>query len=283
MADKPKITAVIITFNEEQKIERCLKSLDWVDEIIVVDSFSTDSTVPICRRYTDKVYQHPWPNNYSEQRTRAQEYAAHDWVLFMDADEVVTKALKDEIVARFAPGPDADAYRIPRREFFGGKWITAGGWYPQHKTILFRKSCGGWVNPIHEKFVPQGKVEQLAHPILHDGYGDFKTFMEKFNHYSSLEAERTFREGRRSFSLVKALFKPLERFFGRYIRHQGYRDGVHGFYMAAIIAFNYFLQEFKFYERLYQEQGRGEDWNTVYRREAAGAEPIPGPERSKAE
>ncbi len=281
MPEKTKISAVVIAFNEEQKIERCLKSLNWADEIIVVDSFSTDSTVEICRRYTDKVFQHPWPNDYSAQRTRAQQHAAHDWVLFLDADEVVTKPLRDEIIARFAEGPDADAYGIPRREYFGGKWITAGGWYPQHKTILFRKSGGTWVNPIHEKFVTRGKVEQLEHPILHDGYGDFRTFMEKFNHYSSLEAERTFREGRRKFSLMKALFKPLERFVGRYVRHRGYRDGVHGFYMAAIIAFNYFLQEFKFYERLYEERTHGEDWDMVYRREAAGADAGSGPERPR--
>ncbi|MGC1454676.1 MAG: hypothetical protein WA946_05765 [Nitrospirota bacterium] len=131
---------------------------------------------------------------------------------------------------------------------------------------------GEWVNPIHEKFVTRGTTEYLVNPILHDGYGNFKTFMDKFNSYSTLEAERTFRETRRTkFSLLKALFKPLERFYGRFIRHRGYQDGVHGFYMAAVIAFNYFLLELKFYERLYEEQNQ-ENWEAVYRREAVGSD-----------
>jgi glycosyltransferase involved in cell wall biosynthesis len=266
-----KITAAIITYNEEKKIERCLKSLDWVDEIVVIDSFSSDRTVEICLRYTKKVFQHAWPNDYSEQRTRSHQYAANDWILFLDADEVVTKGLRDEVIAVLSGVPSADAFAIPRREFFGGRWIKAGGWYPQYKTILYRKSRGRWVEPIHEKFVTDGKTDRLLNPILHDGYGDFKTFMDKFNAYSSIEAERTFREGRRTkFSLPKALMKPCERFIGRYIKHQGYKDGLHGFFMAAVIAFNYFLHEFKFYERLYERQ-RTEDWDDVYRKEAVGA------------
>jgi glycosyltransferase involved in cell wall biosynthesis len=267
-----KITAAIITSNEESKIERCLRSLDWVDEIVVIDSFSTDRTVDICKRFTQKVFQHAWPNNYAEQKTRAHEYASYDWILFIDADEVVTRALRDEIILLFKAGPSADAFRIPRREYFGGKWIKAGGWYPQHKTILYRRSMGEWVNPIHEKFVTRGTTEYLANPILHDGYGNFETFMGKFNVYSSLEAERTIREGRRTkFSLLKAVFKPLERFYGRFIRHQGYKDGMHGFYMATVIAFNYFLVELKLYERLYEKQKK-ENWDAVYRREAVGPE-----------
>ncbi len=272
MVDMPKISAAIITLNEEKRIERCLRSLDWVDEIVVIDSFSADRTVEICRQYTDKVYQHAWPNNYSEQKSRAHQYAANDWILFIDADEVVTRALRDEIMDLFQKGPAADAFGIPRREYFGGRWIKAGGWYPQHKTILYRKSMGEWVNPIHEKFEIRGNRGYLKNPILHDGYGNFKTFMDKFNLYSSIEAERTFREGRRTrFSLVKALFKPIERFYGRFIRHQGYKDGIHGFYMAAVIAFNYFLQELKFYERLYEKRSR-ENWDAVYRKEAVGSD-----------
>lgn len=267
-----KITAAVITYNEERRIERCLRSLDWVDEIVVVDSLSTDRTIELCRRYTQKVYQHPWPHDYSAQRMHAHQYAANDWLLFIDADEVVTTALRDEILSLFSANPVEDAYGIPRREFFGGKWITAGGWYPQHKTILYRRSLGEWVNPIHEKFESRGRMGYLHNPILHDGYGDFKTFMDKFNQYSSIEAERTFREERRTkFNLWKALFKPLERFFGRYIRHRGYRDGVHGFYMAVVIAFNYFLQEFKFYEQLHKKKNP-EGWESVYRKEAVGSD-----------
>lgn len=268
-----KITAAVITFNEEGRIERCLKSLNWVDEIVVIDSYSRDRTVELCRKYSGKVHQHPWPNNYSEQRTKAHLYAENDWILFLDADEVVTTALRDEILALFsAGGPAEDAFGIPRKEYFSGRWIKGGGWYPQYKTILYRKSLGAWVNPIHEKFVTRGEKGFLQNPILHDGYGDFKTFMEKYNHYSTLEADRTVREGNRSrFSLARALLKPMERFFGRFIKHRGYRDGMHGFYLAAVIAFNYFLQEFKVYERFYEQQNK-QNWDAVYRKEAVGSE-----------
>jgi glycosyltransferase involved in cell wall biosynthesis len=267
-----KITAAIITHNEERKIERCLKSLAWADEIVVIDSFSDDLTTEICKRYTNNVYQHVWPNDYAEQRSRAHWYASHDWVLFLDADEVVTKGLRDEILGLFSTEPGADAYGIPRKEYFGGKWIKAGGWYPQYKTILYRKSLGEWVNPIHEKFVSHGRTAYLKNPILHDGYGNFKIFMDKFNQYSSYEAMRTFREGRRKrFSLVKALFKPVERFWGRFVRHRGYRDGMHGFYMALVVALNYLLQEFKFYEHLYEQRNK-ESWDRVFLEEAVGAD-----------
>jgi glycosyltransferase involved in cell wall biosynthesis len=267
-----KITAAVITYNEEHRIGRCLKSLTWADEIVVIDSFSTDRTPDICRRFTQKVVQHHWPKDYSIQRARAHEYAVNDWIFFLDADEVVTISLRDEIRTLFEKGPEADAYGIPRREYFGGKWIEAGGWYPQYKTILYRKSMGNWVNPVHEKFVVRGRQGRLKNPILHDGYSNFATFVNKFNQYSSIEAERTFREGsRRKFSMARALLKPIERFFGRFIKHKGYKDGRHGFYMAAIIAFNYFLQEFKFYELTYERENKGH-WDAVYQRDAVGAD-----------
>lgn len=275
MTERKKIAAVIITFNEQKKIERCLRSLNWVDEIIIVDSFSTDSTVEICKRYTDRIYQHPWPHSYSRQREIAAGYASHDWVLSIDADEVVTRDLRDEIVHVLTGTTPMDAFRIPRREFFAGRWITAGGWYPQYKTILFRRSKGRWEKPIHEEFIVQGKLGFLQHPILHDGYGDFRLLMEKFNHYSSIEADRRYNEMRpRKIGLFRVLFKPLERFYGRFIRHRGYRDGLHGFYMAAVIAINYFLIEMKVYELQYRNQ-HGEDWERVYRSSAAGADDTP--------
>ncbi|OGW46955.1 MAG: hypothetical protein A2078_08285 [Nitrospirae bacterium GWC2_57_9] len=266
-----KISAVIITYNEEKKIERCLRSLTWADEIIIVDSFSTDKTVEICRRYTDKVYQHPWPHSSSEQRNVADRYAANDWILALDADEVATLGLRDEIQSEFKSGPRADLFMIPRREYFAGKWIEAGGWFPQYKTNLYRKSLGSWIGPIHLRVDTTGTIAYLKNPILHDGYADYKIFMDKFNYYSSIESRADYDRKQRRFSLMRALFKPLERFFGRFIKHRGYRDGIHGFYMAAVIAMNYFLREMKLYELEYRQKNP-EDWERVYRTSAAGSE-----------
>jgi glycosyltransferase involved in cell wall biosynthesis len=269
MPAREKISAVIITFNEEKKIERCLKSLTWAEEIVVVDSFSTDSTVEICRRYTDKVFQHPWPHSSSEQRNIADRYASNDWIIAIDADEVVTTGLRDEILEMFERGPRHDLYMLPRKEYFAGRWIEAGGWYPQYKTNFYRKSLGTWVGPIHLKVITKGTIGYLKHPILHDGYVSYKAFMDKFNYYSSIEAEADFVREHRRFSLLRALFKPVERFFGRFVRHRGYRDGIHGLFMAAVIAINYFLRELKIYEHQYRKKHRDE-WERIYRESAVG-------------
>jgi glycosyltransferase involved in cell wall biosynthesis len=271
MSQRMKLTAVIITYNEEQKIARCLRSLAWVDEIVVVDSFSTDKTMEICRRYTDKVYQHPWPNSSSQQRTIADRYASHDWILALDADEVITKALRDEILSVLSVVSRVNAFWIPRREYFSGKWIEAGGWYPQWKTILYRKSMGGWSGPIHLRFITRGMVQKLKNPILHDGYASFRVFMDKFNCYSSIEADADVSVHKRKFSLARAFFKPLERFIGRFFIHRGYKDGIHGLYMASVIAINYFLREFKIYELHYRNRKK-EEWDAVYKNAAVGVD-----------
>ncbi len=270
MIDTMKISAIVITFNEEQKIERCLKSMTWVDEIIIVDSFSADRTVEICKRYTAKIYQHPWPHSFSGQRAIAVNYTKNDWILALDADEVVTAALQQEIIEVFSKEPRSDLFMIPRKEFFAGKWIKAGGWYPQYKTILYRKSMGEWTGLIHMKVITRGTIGFLKSPILHDGYTGFKVFMDKFNYYSSVESENDYIHHRRRFSFFRALFKPLERFFGRFIIHRGYRDGIHGFYMAAVIAINYFLREMKLYEIEYKKKHR-QDWEKEYHRAAIHA------------
>jgi glycosyltransferase involved in cell wall biosynthesis len=238
-----------------------------VDEIIVVDSYSTDCTVEICRRYTDKVFQHPWPHSSSAQRNIADRYAANDWILALDADEIVTTGLHDEILSLFEQGPHADLYMIPRKEYFAGKWIEAGGWYPQYKTNLYRKSKGEWGGPIHLKINTKGTIGCLKNPILHDGYTSFRVFMDKFNYYSTIESENDYALSHKRFSIWRAVFKPMERFFGRFIRRRGYRDGIHGFYMAAVVAINYFLREMKLYERGYLEK-YSDSWEDEYLKRA---------------
>jgi glycosyltransferase involved in cell wall biosynthesis len=264
MAERMKLSAVVMTYNEERKIERCLRSINWVDELVVIDSFSTDRTIEISRQFTGKIYQHPWPRNYAQQRNIGNQHVTHDWVLSLDADEVVTEALRKEILNLMSVSPAADSYGIPRMEYFAGKWITAGGWVPQYKFYLNRKSSGEWVSPIHEKFVTLGSTGFLKNPILHDGMGTFEMLLDKFNHYNSVEvAEELKNDPARRFSLMKAILKPLERFFGRFILKGGYKDGIHGFYIAAVVAINYFLKECKVYEHHYLKNHQRE-WDKVY-------------------
>ena len=161
---------------------------------------------------------------------------------------------------------------IPRREYFAGRWIKAGGWYPQYKTILYRRSMGEWIGPIHLKVITRGTIAYLNNPILHDGYTTFKVFMDKFNYYSTIESEGDYANHHKRFSLFRALFKPLERFFGRFIRHRGYQDGMHGFFMAAVIGINYFLRELKLFEYQYRDQRR-ESWDKEYQKTGVNTPP----------
>ena len=268
MTNSTKISAVVITFNEELKIERCLQSISWLDEIVVVDSYSTDQTVDICRQYTDKVYQIPWPGSTEQKRKISDQYASNDWILALDADEVVTKDLRDEIVATFKKEPEETVFGIPRQEYLSGKFITAGGRYPQHKGILYRKSAGEWGGgPVHLKFISRGKMGFFKGPILHDGAPSFKIFMDKFNYYSSVEADAAVTRDSKKFSLWRMIFKPIERFFSRFVLQHGYRDGLHGFFMAAVIGLNYFLREMKIYELHYMEKHQ-KKWDEVYQSRA---------------
>jgi len=270
---KNGISVVVITYNEEKKIERCLRSLSsWTDEIVVVDSFSTDRTVDLCRKYGARVYQHAWPNDYSLQRNRAISYAQNDWVLSLDADEVVTKSLRDEILALLANGPEADAYGIPRQEFFSGRWLASDHFSPQYKVIFYRKSLGTWEYALHERFITRGTTKYLNSPILHDGIGDFQIFIHKINAASSLEAERDVKNDHKKFNMIRLFSKPVERFYGRFIRHHGYKDGIHGLFLACAVALTYFLREFKIYEMNYVAKKQNEEWNKRYREMAVDSD-----------
>lgn len=250
------ITAVILTKNEEKRIENCLASIIWVDEIIILDSYSTDRTLEICKKFTNNIYQRKWPDSFSNQRNYGDNLVNNKWILSIDADEVVTSELKEEIIDRLKKG-DKDIYgfNIRRKEFIFGKWIKYGGWSEQYKTRIYRKDKGKWVGKIHEKLILDGKVENLNNYMLHYSYESIPIFIEKFNNYSSIEADSAFKEGKR-FSWLKLFFAPIERFFGRFIIHRGFLDGIHGFVIAMLIALNYFLRYLKLWEFYYKRDNK---------------------------
>jgi glycosyltransferase involved in cell wall biosynthesis len=246
------ITAVILTKNEERRIENCLKHLNWVDEIIIIDSYSTDKTLEICRRFTDNIYQREWPQSFSDQRNYGDSLASNKWIFSIDADEIVPDELKKEIINRFKKMDESVCgFNIRRKEFMFGKWIMYGGWSEQYKTRIYRKDKGEWVGKIHEKFIVDGEVENLSNYLLHYSYESIPIFIEKFNNYSTIEADSAFKEGKR-FSWFKLFFAPIERFLGRFIIHKGFRDGTHGFVVALLIALNYFLRYLKLWELYYK-------------------------------
>lgn len=225
------ISVVIITNNESFHIEACLESVKWADEIIVLDSGSDDDTVKKCLRYTDKVFQTDWPG-FGIQKQRAVEKSTGEWVLSIDADEVITPELKLEI-EQAVKDSEYEGFKIPRLSTYCGTQIHHGGWWPDYTLRLFRRKSGRFTNDrIHEKIIVEGKVGLLKKPLLHDTYTDLEEMLDKMNRYSSLSAGMMYEQGRRS-SMGKAIIRAFWSFFRTYILKAGFMDRRHGFMLAV--------------------------------------------------
>ena len=249
---REKISACVTAGNEEQKIRRCLESLKWCDEIIVVDSFSTDRTVEISREFTDRVYQHEWLG-YIGQKNLIRDMATHPWVLFLDADEEVSPALRDEILAEFERGTDPySGYRFPRTVFYLGKWIIHGEWYPDLKLRLFRKNQGrSSGQEPHDHVLVDGPVKTLNACLYHYTYDDIRDHLETVNRFSTITAQEKRRHGNR-FRMADILFRPPCRFLKAYILKRGFMDGMQGLIIAAISAYGVFMKYAKLWEQEFQ-------------------------------
>lgn len=232
--EREKVSVTIITYNEEDNIRACLESISWADEIVVVDSGSHDKTVEICKEYTERVFFNTW-EGMKEQKAYAVKKASHSWVFSLDADERVTEALKN-FVLKELQNPAADGYRFPRKNYFLGKWLKHGGWYPDHVLRLFRKDKGhfGGINPHDRVIIETGSVANIESPIIHITYKSLSQYIHKQNLYSSISAQEKVTTGKpgkvSSFMIV---MKTAEKFFEVYIIKRGFLDGFHGL-IAAI-------------------------------------------------
>ena len=245
---RPTVSAIVVCFNEEENIGACLESLRWCDEIVVVDSFSTDGTVEVCHRFTDRVIQRPWAG-YRDQKAYAHSQATKDWVLLVDADERVTPELREEIGQALARDRgDYAGYALPRLVFYLGRWWWRGGWYPDHTIRLFRRDRAGWggTDP-HEKVVVEGKVRRLRHPLHHYTYRDIEDHVGRINRFTSISSQELRKHGRR-WKVADALFKPAARFLHSYVLQRGFMEGFAGFYVAVTAAMYVFLRYAKLWE-----------------------------------
>lgn len=234
------ISAVVITLNEEANIERCLQSLRFTDEIVVLDSMSTDDTVELARKYTDKVGVREF-SGYGEQKAAALEMATCDWVLIVDADEVISESLADEIICAVKNGR-LDGYKIPRSTYFLGKWIRYCGWYPDYQLRLAKRERAQMPpRLIHEHLVVNGDTGILNSPIIHYSYTSMGDYARKMISYAQAAAEQKLREGRKT-RLSDILFTPGLTFVKIYILKQGFRDGLHGFILSCLSASAIFLR-----------------------------------------
>lgn len=235
-----RISACIITFNEEENIRAACESVAWADEIVVVDSDSTDATREIATSCGAKVLINKWPG-FAKQKQFATDAAMHDWVLSLDADERVSPELESSIAAlRRRPDTEVvDGYRIARRTFYMGRWIRGGGWYPDYQLRLFDRRRGSWGDRlIHESFAMNSgaRVETISGDLLHYTVRDAAHHQQMIEErYAPLGAQQMFREGKRTSSLQAAVAGP-SAFVRSYFLKAGFRDGAAGLMIAKFAA-----------------------------------------------
>lgn len=243
-----KITATVITLNEERNIADALKSLTWADEIVVVDSESTDRTVEIARKFTDRIFVRSWPG-YAQQKNFAAEQAANDWIFNLDADERISDELAREIEnLKHRSALDAAAFEMPRRTWYLDRWIKHSGWYPDYKLRLYDRTRGRWVGDfVHESVSVDGRVERLAGNLLHYTVRNSSDHHQRLDRYTTLAAREQFSNGKRT-SIASLLLSPAGSFFRSYILRRGFLDGIPGLAIACFAAHYVFLKNLKLWE-----------------------------------
>ena len=242
------VSAIIVCFNEEDRIQDCLESVRWCDEIVVVDSYSTDRTPEICRRYTDRFIQREW-QGYRDQKAYAHAQASKDWVLLVDSDERVTAELKEEVVSALATEDGEYAgYAVPRLVYYLDRWWRRGGWYPDYDVRLFRRDRASWGgSDPHEKILVNGPVRRLRHPLHHYSYRSIDDHVQRINRFTSISSKELRKEGG-CWRLSDALLRPPVRFFRSYVLKRGFMEGFAGFYIAVTAAVYVFLKYAKLWE-----------------------------------
>ncbi len=246
---KLPVSLVIITFNEENNIKRCIESVPWASEVIVLDSQSSDETKMIAERCGAKVFEQKFLG-YREQKQKAVELATQPWILSLDADEVLSPELIYEIPEMMiVPGKNLHlGYRMPRLSFHLGRWIKHGGWYPDYQTRLFKKAHAKWTGgEVHEYVQVSGDVGKLKNPIQHYVFQNLEHQIATNNKYSSQGALQLKNSGEK-FRLSKLIFKPIGKFFECYVWKLGFLDGDAGFIIALGAAQSLFLKYAKLWE-----------------------------------
>lgn len=242
------ISAIVLTKNEEKNIKKCLMSLEWCSEIIVVDDYSSDATLGIIKSFKSKkvrVLTRKLNNNFALQRNFGLSKAKNDWVLFLDADETVSAELEEEIANLKLQTTGISGYYIKRRDFFMGKELKHGETANVKLLRLGRKGTGKWVRSIHEDWRVKGKTDELGTPILHYPHETIGEFLTDLNNYSTQHAKENKRE-RKNFNFLFVIFHPLGKFFVNYILKLGFLDGTHGFVSALFMSFHSFLSWSKY-------------------------------------
>ena len=248
---KIPVSVAIITKNEERNIKDALESVKDFEEIVIVDAFSEDKTLDICRKYTDKIFQYEW-QGFAKQKQLAIDKTTLSWVFVLDADERVTEPLKKEIMKKIKE--DKDGYFIPRKNFFLGRWIKHSGWWPDYTLRLFKKEKGKVeLREVHEKIIVDGKIGYMKEPFLHYTYQNIEEFIKKMNNYASLSAQEIVKRNPSRYKIFyKIIFSPCFTFLKMYIFRLGLLDGIRGLILAMLYSFYGFLKYAKVWERVWK-------------------------------
>ena len=246
-----KITATIITLNEAGNIREAIQAVDWADEVLVIDSESTDSTREIAQECGARVIVNPWPG-FSKQKQFAVDAAKNDWIFSLDADERLSPELRSSVAElKKDESKLADGYRVARRAFYMGRWITGGGWYPDYQLRLFNRRRGRWRERlIHESVIMDegARVETLSGDLLHYSMRDPEHHRQMIDErYAPLGAQQMFNEGKRTSRLQVATAGPLA-FLRSFVLKGGFRDGQAGLTIAKMAAYHAWLKHSKLYE-----------------------------------
>jgi glycosyltransferase involved in cell wall biosynthesis len=240
-----KISITVITKNEEKNISECLKSVAWADEIIVIDSESSDRTVELAKKFTDKVSIRKW-EGYVPQKRFALSLAANEWVLSLDADERITSELKEEIL-NLSPG-DFSGFKIKRKNFLMNKEITSCGWEKDYQLRLFKKEKTDLDKRlVHEKFVTEGKFGTLKNPMLHFTFSSFEDYLAKINIYTSLKAQELFKK-KKTVGAWTIFSHTVSAFFAFFFIRRGFKDGVYGLIISLLHSVSTMMNYIKLWE-----------------------------------
>ncbi|HXI04342.1 MAG TPA: glycosyltransferase family 2 protein [Candidatus Saccharimonadales bacterium] len=241
------LTVIVPSFNEEKNIRGCLESVKWADEILLVDSYSTDATLEIARPLATRIIQREYVNSAS-QKNWAIPQAAHRWVMIVDSDEQVSEPLEREIRELLASGPERDGYVVRRLNHFHGKPIRHGGWGRDRVLRIFDREKGRYQEKhVHAEVEVRGSTGRLEHPLLHDTFRGFDDYLRKIDRYTAWGAADLRQKGRRARALDMVL-RPAGRFVKRYLLQAGFLDGPEGLIITGIDAYVTFLK----YARLWE-------------------------------
>jgi len=249
----PRVSVIVIALNQEDNIVSCLKTVAWADEIVLVDSGSTDRTLELAKGFTDRIFTIDWPG-FGAAKNFALDQATGEWIFSLDTDERVSEALRDEILAVVKGESPLAGYRVPRKNYFGGRWIRRLGWYPNYTLRLFRRGEGRFrERAVHEEVAVNGPVGTLQTPLDHYSYASVSDYIARQDRYARLAAEEMLKEGKRP-QLGELFWRPLSHFFKLYVLRLGFLEGRLGYTLALLASLYNFLKYYYLRELIQEVQ-----------------------------